>query len=285
MGLQVNNLAGRGFVPVGISPGSAQAESIRQQTAARGLGLAGSPAKSLESSGLSSVHASTDDRNKLLESLLAGIERDELSLPGAYRAWNTNAMPEDPFKDFRGKRVEVDHGDAWVWGIIKKMNADGSFQIMYEEDCFTEDVGKERIKNLFGTDMFDGCQNCETMSGQILALTQSLAGIAGAAFNWSVGLTRHKRLGLAQLLVDYLKPCTQIHSSLELLCFELEHVNLSAHERPSKSVQTIWQEPADDDYSSEQVQSYLLDNSIIQSAARGIGFRNSPNMADTACAL
>jgi len=73
-----------------------------------------------------------------------------------------------------------------------------------------------------GTNLQSSCSRCSVLSLQVRALAQSLAGFSARAFNWSVGLSASQRRALAELALEYMKPCAHIDAHLSGLCAELE---------------------------------------------------------------
>lgn len=149
-----------------------------------------------------------------------------------------------------------------------------------------------------------GCEHCHVLRQEVQALIQSLAGLGGQVFNWSAGMNATRRKRLASLVLAYLKPVENIHPSLDVLCFELQHVEIHDNERPTKGSQTEWTwttegndgKEEDDEsvggniYEMDEIdllgssviepQLFLVDGGEMRDKAFGIAYRRSPDLQD-----
>jgi len=64
----------------------------------------------------------------------------------------------------------------------------------------------------------------EVLFQQVQALAQSLSGLGASAFNWSAGLSLLLRQDLAELILEYCKPCAHLDVSLAGVCSTLEGI-------------------------------------------------------------
>ncbi|CAJ1342550.1 unnamed protein product, partial [Effrenium voratum] len=58
------------------------------------------------------------------------------------------------------------------------------------------------------------CSRCPVLNMQVRALSQSLAGLGAKAFNWSSGLSKLQRRDLAEVVLEYCRPCAHLDSTL-----------------------------------------------------------------------
>lgn len=69
------------------------------------------------------------------------------------------------------------------------------------------------------------CSRCHVLNMQVRALAQSLAGLGAKAFNWSTGVGKLQRRDLAEVVLEYCRPCAHLDSTLEGLCIDLENIH------------------------------------------------------------
>lgn len=69
-----------------------------------------------------------------------------------------------------------------------------------------------------------GCTRCSILHVQVRALAQSLAGLGAHVYNWSAGLSMWQRRALAELILDFTRPCMHLDPRLLDLCIELERL-------------------------------------------------------------
>eukprot|EP00435_Cladocopium_sp_Y103_P072824 s45_g41.t1 len=69
------------------------------------------------------------------------------------------------------------------------------------------------------------CSRCHVLNMQVRALAQSLAGLGAKAFNWSTGLGKLQRRDLAEVVLEYCRPCAHLDTTLEGLCIDLENIH------------------------------------------------------------
>jgi len=72
-----------------------------------------------------------------------------------------------------------------------------------------------------------GCNRCSILHVQMRALAQSLAGLGAHVYNWSTGLSMWQRRALAELILDFTRPCMHLDPRLLDLCVELERLQKS----------------------------------------------------------
>ncbi|CAE7250798.1 unnamed protein product [Symbiodinium natans] len=68
------------------------------------------------------------------------------------------------------------------------------------------------------------CSRCPVLNLQVRALSQSLAGLGAKTFNWSSGLSKLQRRDLAEVVLEYCRPCAHLDPTLEDLCIDLEQI-------------------------------------------------------------
>lgn len=73
-------------------------------------------------------------------------------------------------------------------------------------------------------DQESGCSHCVGMKMQVRALAQSMAGLAAKVFNWSSSLGKLQRRDLAEMILEYCKPCAFLDTHLQDLYFGLKHI-------------------------------------------------------------
>ncbi|CAE7573302.1 unnamed protein product, partial [Symbiodinium sp. CCMP2456] len=70
-----------------------------------------------------------------------------------------------------------------------------------------------------------GCRRCDVLSRQLEAVAQSLVGLAGAAFRWSLevaaGVSPEDRESLWKAMMTYMQPCAHVDQRIALTTEEL----------------------------------------------------------------
>ncbi|CAJ1441639.1 unnamed protein product [Effrenium voratum] len=131
------------------------------------------------------------DNPELLESLLSGIEMNQLSISDALssleKSWKPKAQPSE-----QAQVVQVQQAQqAQASKASKQINSDGS-------RC-----------------------HCGVLGLQVRALAQSLAGLGASIVQWSRNLVHRRQIELVHLVLDYVQPLEHVDARLEALCNEL----------------------------------------------------------------
>lgn len=117
------------------------------------------------------------------------------------------------------------------------------------------------------------CEQCATLAEQVRALAQSLAGLGARVFNWSIELKPRQRLALANMVLDYLRPCSSIDWDIDFLCFELDNAELRAclNIKDTEKVEMKLQ---------ETLKKALLENSVLRKRLCDAGCMADPETED-----
>eukprot|EP00933_Yihiella_yeosuensis_P072092 TRINITY_DN8038_c0_g1_i1.p1 TRINITY_DN8038_c0_g1~~TRINITY_DN8038_c0_g1_i1.p1 ORF type:complete len:462 (+),score=102.90 TRINITY_DN8038_c0_g1_i1:67-1452(+) len=85
------------------------------------------------------------------------------------------------------------------------------------------------------------CSRCFSLSREVSALSQSLAGLGAQTVKWSAGLSKVRRRDLFAMVLAYILPCKELSEDLLNLCEELEHLRSAiefdkAYDEPAEVV-------------------------------------------------
>ena len=171
--------------------GKAQSTGCYEAQRGPGPGLPG-PTSMSASSATNATNATgsrREGREATLESLLRGIETDQLSINDALRSLEKLPMAETQTPSLKDTRVSPPATRQ------------------------TQTQGAETTR----------CGQCPILGLQVRALAQSLSGLGASVVKWSTCLVHSRQTEIADMVLEYVQPLKHLDGQLEALCLELTH--------------------------------------------------------------